>query len=64
MLLHGLIKPCSNRPDDHHQRTGYLGGNSTFSTASFETIHLLEERRWKVGLANCLGTLVTARTTG
>ncbi|MDN5833088.1 MAG: fluoride efflux transporter CrcB [Brevibacterium sp.] len=40
--------------------TGFLGGYTTFSTASFETIRLIQERRWAVGLVNGLGTLVLA----
>lgn len=40
--------------------TGFLGGYTTFSTASFETIRLIQERRWVVSLFNGLGTLVMA----
>ncbi|MCF2570750.1 fluoride efflux transporter CrcB [Brevibacterium sp. UCMA 11754] len=40
--------------------TGFLGGYTTFSTASFETIRLIQERRWAFSLFNCLGTLVLA----
>lgn len=39
---------------------GFLGGYTTFSTASFETIGLLQERRWTLAAANGLGTLVVA----
>ena len=42
--------------------TGFLGGYTTFSTASFETVRLLQERRWAAGLVNALGTLVFATT--
>ncbi|WP_025779988.1 fluoride efflux transporter CrcB [Brevibacterium sp. VCM10] len=42
--------------------TGFLGGYTTFSTASFETVRLLQERRWVAGLVNGLGTLVFATT--
>jgi CrcB protein len=38
--------------------TGFCGGYTTFSTASFETVRLLQERRWAAGLANGAGTLV------
>jgi len=38
--------------------TGFLGGYTTFSTASFETIRLLQEHRWGAALANGIGTLV------
>ncbi|GAA1945598.1 hypothetical protein GCM10009689_28500 [Brevibacterium antiquum] len=40
--------------------TGFLGGYTTFSTASFETIRLVQERKWATSLVNALGTLVTA----
>lgn len=40
--------------------TGFLGGYTTFSTASFETVRLLQERRWVAGLLNGLGVLVGA----
>ncbi len=38
--------------------TGFLGGYTTFSTASAETVRLLLERRWTAGLASGLGMLV------
>lgn len=40
--------------------TGFLGGYTTFSTASFETVRLVQEGRWTAGLLNGLGTLVVA----
>lgn len=40
--------------------TGFLGGYTTFSTASFETVRLLQERRWVAGAANGLGVLIAA----
>ncbi|MGO2862170.1 MAG: fluoride efflux transporter CrcB [Brevibacterium sp.] len=40
--------------------TGFLGGYTTFSTASVETVRLLQERKWLIGLGNGLGTLVIA----
>lgn len=42
--------------------TGFLGGYTTFSTASFETVRLLQERRWAAGLVNGFGTLVFTTT--
>jgi CrcB protein len=37
---------------------GLLGGYTTFSTASFETVRLLQERRITAALVNGLGMLV------
>lgn len=39
---------------------GFLGGYTTFSTASFESIRLLQERKWVAGGINGLGVLVGA----
>jgi fluoride exporter len=38
--------------------TGLLGGYTTFSTASFETVSLLEDRRYLAAALNGLGTLI------
>jgi CrcB protein len=38
--------------------TGLLGGYTTFSTASVETVRLLQSRRFAAALANGLGMLV------
>lgn len=40
--------------------TGFLGGYTTFSTASFETVRLIQERRWALSLFSGLGALVIA----
>lgn len=40
--------------------SGFLGGFTTFSTASFETVRLLQERRWKAGVLHGLGMLLAA----
>ncbi|WP_458041975.1 MULTISPECIES: fluoride efflux transporter CrcB [Bacteria] len=36
---------------------GFLGGYTTFSTASFETVRLLQERKRLAGVLNGLGVL-------
>jgi CrcB protein len=38
--------------------TGLLGGYTTFSTASFETVRLLEDRRYVAAALNGFGTLL------
>ena len=38
--------------------TGFLGGYTTFSTASFETVRLVQERRIPAALLYGLGTLL------
>jgi CrcB protein len=38
--------------------SGFLGGYTTFSTASFETVRLLQARRYASAVANGLGMLV------
>ena len=38
--------------------TGLLGGFTTFSTASFETVRLLEDRRYVAAVLNGFGTLI------
>lgn len=40
--------------------TGFLGGYTTFSTASLETVRLLQAGRRRDGIVNALGTLVAA----
>lgn len=40
--------------------TGFLGGYTTFSTASFETVRLVQARRLRSAIVNGLGTLVLA----
>lgn len=37
---------------------GFLGGYTTFSTASFETVRLLQERKWLASALNGLGVLI------
>jgi CrcB protein len=40
--------------------TGFLGGYTTFSTASFETVRLVQSRRTGLALLNGFGTAVAA----
>lgn len=40
--------------------TGLLGGYTTFSTASYETVRLAQEGRWRAAIANGFGMLVVA----
>ena len=42
--------------------TGFCGGYTTFSTASFETVRLVERRRSGLAVLNAVGTVVV--TTG
>jgi CrcB protein len=39
---------------------GLLGGYTTFSTASFETVRLIQDRRYGAGFLNGVGMLVVA----
>lgn len=39
---------------------GLLGGYTTFSTASYETVRLLQQRQWLVGTTNAIGVLIIA----
>jgi fluoride exporter len=39
--------------------TGLLGGYTTFSAASFETVRLLEDRRYAAAALNSLGMLIS-----
>lgn len=40
--------------------TGFLGGYTTFSTASYETVRLLQDRDWARALITGFGVLVAA----
>jgi CrcB protein len=41
---------------------GFLGGYTTFSTASFETVRLLQHRQYAAALVNGVGMLLAAVT--
>jgi len=40
--------------------TGFLGGYTTFSTASFETVRLAQQRRYRAAAFNGVGMLLLA----
>lgn len=40
--------------------SGFLGGYTTFSTASLESVRLIQEGRISAGLLNGIGVLITA----
>jgi CrcB protein len=40
--------------------TGFLGGYTTFSTASYETVRLAQQRRYRAALVNGAGMLLLA----
>lgn len=40
--------------------TGFLGGYTTFSTASFETVRLLQARKWLRAITNGFGVVLVA----
>ncbi|MGL3807214.1 fluoride efflux transporter FluC [Paeniglutamicibacter sp. R2-26] len=40
--------------------TGFLGGYTTFSTASYETVQLIRDRRYAAALGNGVGMAIAA----
>jgi fluoride exporter len=44
--------------------SGFLGGYTTFSTASFETVRLIEDRRYVAAALNGLGMLLICTIAG
>jgi CrcB protein len=66
-FLLGLVTGLANSPLMPHQwqlviSSGFLGGYTTFSTASFETIRLIEDRRYIAAALNGLGMLLICTT--
>lgn len=60
-LITGLIgSHLLSHPAQLILGTGLLGGYTTFSTASFETVQLLESRRYLAGILYGFGTLIMA----
>jgi CrcB protein len=62
-FLLGLITGLATSQLVSHQwqlvvGTGFLGGYTTFSTASFETVRLIEDRRYVAAAFNGLGMLL------
>ena len=63
-LLLGLLTGFASHQLLPHQwqliaGTGLLGGYTTFSTASFETVRLIEDRRYLAAALNGFGMLIT-----
>ena len=62
-LLLGLIAGLamhSDQPWHAIAGAGFLGGYTTFSTASFGTVRLAQERRYLAAMANGPGILIVA----
>jgi len=57
-LLAGLVSFGLPSPVQIITGTGFLGGYTTFSSASVETLRLMQERRWAAVIGNGLGMLV------
>lgn len=57
-LLVGLVSAGLPSETQILAGTGFLGGYTTFSSASVETLRLLQERRWAAVLANGVGMLI------
>ncbi|GAA1725532.1 hypothetical protein GCM10009809_21660 [Isoptericola hypogeus] len=60
-LVTGLLLAAGDPPALEPWRlgiaTGFCGGYTTFSTAMVETVRLARSDRWRLALANALGTM-------
>lgn len=65
-LLTGLVLSALLLPQDWELvlGTGVMGGYTTFSTASLETVRLVQNREYTLALSNGLGILVIAVLVG
>lgn len=61
-LLAGLVAAGLPSEAQILAGTGFLGGYTTFSSASVETLRLIQERRTAAVIANGLGMVVLATT--
>ncbi|MFL6047421.1 MAG: fluoride efflux transporter CrcB [Propionibacteriaceae bacterium] len=66
-FLLGLVTGLATNQLMPHQwqlvaSSGFLGGYSTFSTASFETVRLIEDRRYVAAALTGLGMLLICTT--
>jgi CrcB protein len=60
-LVTGLARAHGLPPEWRALRgAGFLGGYTTFSTASYETVRLAQQRRYRAALFNGVGMLVLA----
>ncbi|MBG6226726.1 CrcB protein [Arthrobacter sp. CAN_A2] len=62
-ILVGVVESCHDmQPLFTIVGVGFLGGYTTFSTASLETVRLIQTRKTRQALISGLGTLVLAVT--
>jgi CrcB protein len=68
-LLLGFVVGLVLFADVSHQvqwivGVGFCGGYTTFSTASFETVRLIQRQQYLTGAANAVGTLLVTIVAG